>query len=224
MHDEPYVWAMPGAPFRADVVRRLARQFPRHGYRVVDGSDGEKSWAYSAAPLSSMDGVVSERLPAVWRRAAAALAGAELSTTVGSMLGLSLAGACTEINAMVYPAGGNLGAHTDLADKLATLVLWFNPPNRLPSGGRFLVLRSGDASDVRQAIEPVAGNAALIRRSDRSWHAVEPVLPGSRWPRLTVTVTWYRAGACSTMWPPGIIGDLTLPEVAATARHRWQRG
>jgi hypothetical protein len=70
-------------------------------------------------------------------------------------------------------------------------------------GGCLAILRSGDERDLVTAILPVVGNSAVLVRSDRSWHAVQRVAQGSTKSRRSVTVTFYRPGSVSPMWPPG---------------------
>jgi hypothetical protein len=55
---------------------------------------------------------------------------------------------------------------------------------------------------VAAEIEPIVGNSAVIVRADNSWHAVSRVVNDSASSRRSVTVTFYRPGSNSTMWPP----------------------
>jgi hypothetical protein len=58
-------------------------------------------------------------------------------------------------------------------------------------------------SDVSAEIPPVVGNSAVLVRSETSWHAVSRVVDDSSTSRRSVTVTFYKPGSVSTMWPPG---------------------
>jgi hypothetical protein len=52
----------------------------------------------------------------------------------------------------------------------------------------------------REAMGRFTGPAVLVR-SDDSWHAVSRVVDGSESSRRSVT--FYKPGSVSTMWPPG---------------------
>jgi hypothetical protein len=58
-------------------------------------------------------------------------------------------------------------------------------------------------NDVVKVVPPVVGNSAVLVRSENSWHAVSRVRDGCRTSRRSLTVTFYRPGSPSTMWPEG---------------------
>jgi hypothetical protein len=69
-------------------------------------------------------------------------------------------------------------------------------------------------------------------RSDNSWHAVSPVVRDSPISRRSVTVTFYRPGSLSSMWPAGDTtplhrygeaGPKAEPDPPVTADTRWWR-
>jgi hypothetical protein len=95
------------------------------------------------------------------------------------------------------------GRASDLPEKLVTHVLYFNPSWNSADGGCLGILRSADATDLVAEILPIAGNSSVIVRSENSWHAVSRVVNHSAASRRSVTVTFYRPGSVSTMWPPG---------------------
>jgi hypothetical protein len=70
-------------------------------------------------------------------------------------------------------------------------------------GGELAILTGPDHAAIHVLVAPRLGSSALIERSDRSWHSVRPVVGNAR--RRSVTVTFYRPGSPSTMWP---VGDL----------------
>ena len=121
-----------------------------------------------------------------------------LSTLTGHDLGA----VPLEVNVFHYGPGASLGPHLDLRDKLVTHVLYFNPSWNVEDGGCLTVLRSGDAADVAAEVAPTIGNSAVLVRSDKSWHAVSRVVNGCSESRRSMTVTFYRPGSVSTMWPP----------------------
>jgi Rps23 Pro-64 3,4-dihydroxylase Tpa1-like proline 4-hydroxylase len=152
-----------------------------------------------------------ERLSQPWRLLASALVSRPYRVAMSLLVGRDLVDLPIEVNVFRYDAGSYLGPHVDLAEKLVTHILYFNECWDEASGGRLQVLRSGDARDVAGAVPPMLGSSAVLVRSDRSWHAVEPVVAGSG-DRRSVTVTFYAPGAVSTMWPPG--ADIELIDVA----------
>lgn len=119
------------------------------------------------------------------------------------MTGYDLTAAPIEVNVFHYGPGSSLGPHLDLPEKLVTHVLYCNRSWNPADGGCLSILRSKDPGDVAAKIPPLVGLSSVLVRSDRSWHAVQPVVEGSRTSRRSVTVTFYRTGAVSTMWPPG---------------------
>jgi SM-20-related protein len=60
-----------------------------------------------------------------------------------------------------------------------------------------------DPADLETEMLPAVGNSAVIVQSEDSWRAVSRVVNGSAVSRRSVTVTFYRPGAVSTLWPPG---------------------
>ncbi|HST50856.1 MAG TPA: hypothetical protein VLJ61_02515 [Pyrinomonadaceae bacterium] len=75
-------------------------------------------------------------------------------------------------------------------------------------------------SDAAASIAPVVGNSVVLVRSEKSWHAVSPVVKGCRRSRLSMTVTFYSPGAVSTMWPPGDATPLHRYDAADGAAAR----
>ena len=61
----------------------------------------------------------------------------------------------------------------------------------------------GEHGGVDVSGHQIVGNSSVLVRSEKSWHAVSRVAESSRCSRRSVTVTFYRPGSVSTMWPPG---------------------
>ena len=138
---------------------------------------------------------------------------------MSSLTGLDLSSAPLEVNVFHYPPGGSLGAHPDLRDKIVTHALYFNQSWNTEDGGCLTILRSSNAGDIVQAVSPVVGNSAVLVRSDKSWHAVTPVVKSCRLSRRSLTATFYRPGSVSTMWPPG--DNTPLHDYGAGRLERW---
>lgn len=228
---EPYHWAFVGGLFSPADADALARTFPRDHFKTVRGYDGEKGFEYEARSLVGMGaGEASHvgRLSESWRRLAADLLSPEYRAVVSRMTGLDVSGLWMEANVSHYGARAWLGPHVDLADKVVTHVLYFNEAWDVRDGGCLTILRSPDMADAVRVIPPLVGNSAVLVRSQNSWHAVSPVREGCRTSRRSLTVTFYRPGSVSTMWPAGDTTplhdyDSTLAKLGDLARRGWRR-
>lgn len=186
LQSEPYWWTEIGGLFDARGGRALAGSYPRDHFKTLSGHDGEKQFLYESRSLLHMGArrpsFASELSPA-WQELAGDL------VSPGYRAAMSLL-TCRDLTAAP-------------TDKIVTHVLYFNRAWDPADGGCLSILRSKDPADVAGTILPLVGNSSVLVRSDRSWHAVQPVAPGIRRSRRSVTVTFYRTGAVSTMWPPG---------------------
>ena len=145
--------------------------------------------------------VAPESLDPAWQSLAASLRSEPYRLALSLLTGVDLAGAALEVNVHHYGPGSSLGAHPDLPDKLVTHVLDFNEAWDPADGGTFAILRSSDVTDVAAEVLPIVGRSAVLVRSERSWHAVRPVVPGVTTSRRSVTATFHRPGSVSSMWP-----------------------
>lgn len=231
---EPYRWAFVGGLFSPGDAAALARTFPRDHFKTIGGYDGEKGFQYEARSLVGMGAAEpahAARLSESWRRFASELLSAEYRAALSRMTGLDLSALPLEANVSHYGARAWLGPHVDLEDKVVTHVFYFNESWDENDGGCLTVLRSGDVSDVVKIVPPVVGNSAVLVRSPNSWHAVSRVRDGCRTSRRSLTVTFYRPGSLSTMWPEGDETPLheydsklhRLAELARAARRRLAR-
>jgi SM-20-related protein len=75
--------------------------------------------------------------------------------------------------------------HTDLAEKLISVLLYLND-KWSDTGGAIRVLRSKNLDDCALEIPPLFGNMFIFRRSERSWHGHLPY----EGPRLSVQFNW----------------------------------
>jgi hypothetical protein len=231
---EPYRWAFVNGLFSPADAAALARTFPRDHFKTIGGYDGEKGFQYEARSLVGMGAAGAThaaRLSEPWRRFAAELLSAEYRAALSRMTGLDLSALPMEANVSHYGARAWLGPHVDLEDKVVTHVFYFNEEWDEGDGGCLTVLRSGVMSDVVKIVPPVVGNSAVLVRSQNSWHAVSRVRDGCRISRRSLTVTFYRPGSLSTMWPEGDETPLheydsklhKLAEWARAARRRLAR-
>jgi SM-20-related protein len=212
----PYSWAAVNCLFDPDDASELSATYPCDHFKLVSSLDGEKEYEYEARSLIAMGaGSVTypEELSKVWHRLASDLLSSEYRAAMSALTGRDLSQAPLEVNVFHYGPGDSLGAHKDLAEKIVTHVLYFNESWDGANGGCLRILRSKDVTDVAAEIPPLIGYSSVLVRSDKSWHAVSRVARNSPSSRRSVTVTFYRPGAISTMWPPG----------DTTSLHRYEQ-
>jgi SM-20-related protein len=145
----------------------------------------------------------AQALSPSWRRLGRDLLSGAYRAAMSTLTGVDLTRLRIEANAFHYGPGAWLGPHVDLADKVLTHVLYFNADWDVADGGCLNVLNSSDMNDAAAVVTPIVGNSVVLVRSDKSWHAVSRVHASCTRSRRSVTVTFYRDGAVSTMWPPG---------------------
>jgi Rps23 Pro-64 3,4-dihydroxylase Tpa1-like proline 4-hydroxylase len=217
LETEPYRWARIDGLFSPADAEALATTYPHDHFKRLSARGGEKDYDYEARSLIRMGADTpsfSTELSAAWRSFAADLLSPAYRNSMSLLTGCDLAHAPLEVNVFHYGPGASLGAHPDLPDKIITHVFYFNEPWNPKDGGCLSILRSSDARDIAAEVPPLVGTSAVIVRSDNSWHAVAPVVNGSQVSRRSVTVTFYRPGSVSSMWPPD----------DATPLHRYGEG
>ncbi|HEU4387876.1 MAG TPA: 2OG-Fe(II) oxygenase [Blastocatellia bacterium] len=206
LETQPYSWASIGELFPQRNAVRLAKSYPRDHFKTVSGFGGEKDYLYESRSLIGMGSdTISypECLSRTWIELARDLLSPEYRIAMSLLTARDLTLLPMETNVLHYGPGGLQGPHPDLPDKVVTHVLYFNRWWDQADGGCLHILGSSDPSDIAAEIEPVVGNSAVLVRSPNSWHAVSRVREGCNRSRRSVTVTFYRHGSISTMWPPG---------------------
>ena len=207
LSQDPFPWAFIGDLFSKGDAEELAASFPRDHFKTVAGYDGEKGYEYEARSLIGM----GKRAPShagslspAWRALAEDLLSPDYRSAIARLTGRDeLARVPIEVNVFHYGPAAWLGPHVDLKDKLATHILYFNRVWDRNDGGCLTILRSSDPADVAAEIEPRVGGSSVVVRSERSWHAVSRVASGCAESRRSMTITFYRPGSVSTLWPPG---------------------
>jgi SM-20-related protein len=215
LETDPYRWGAIHDLFNRDDAARLAATYPCDHFKLVAAYGGEKDYEYEARALIGMGADVitnPDDLSGVWRALAIDLLSPEYRATMTTLTGCDLSQAPMEVNVFHYGPGGSLGAHRDLPEKLVTHVLYFNRTWNRADGGCLSILRSADPADLVAEIPPIVGHSSVVVRSENSWHAVSRVVNDSACSRRSMTVTFYRPGSVSSMWPP----DDTTP------LHRYQ--
>jgi hypothetical protein len=201
---QPYRWAFVDGLFSPADSRALVETFPRDHFKTVEGYDGEKGYQYQARSLIAMGADVPTRaefLNPAWQRLTEDLLSPAYREAMSHLTGVELADLPIEANVFHYGRSAWLGPHVDLPDKVVTHVFYFNEVWDENDGGCLTILRAGDMTHLVKVIPPVVGNSVVVVRSDDSWHAVSRVREKCRTSRRSLTVTFYRPGSPSTLWP-----------------------
>jgi Rps23 Pro-64 3,4-dihydroxylase Tpa1-like proline 4-hydroxylase len=203
MRQEPFRWGFAKNVFSAKYLTDMATGFPKDNFKEVAGYDGEKDYLYRARSLVHMgaDQVTHrEQLSPCWQRFADEVMSAKFRSMFSNLIQVELAEAVLEVNVTEYSAGAHLGPHLDLREKIATAVFYFNSDWDASQGGALHILGSKNIEDAAGVIPPIVGNAAILVRSDRSWHAVPKLQEGVMSSRRSVNVIFHLPGSKSTMW------------------------
>ena len=223
---EPYRWAFVDQLFSPSDSTALVETFPRDHFKTVTGYDGEKGYQYEARSLIAMGAASTSNaqfLSPAWRQLAEDLLSVEYREAMSRLTGVNLTPLSIEANVFHYGRKAWLGPHVDLIDKIVTHIFYFNETWNDQDGGCLTILRDNDASQPVRGIPPLAGNSAVVVRSENSWHAVSRVRDKSRVSRRSLTVTFYRPGSASTLWPSGDNAPLHDYTGEHSTLSRWVR-
>lgn len=204
LSSEPYLWGFIDRLFSPADCAALVQAFPRDHFKTVEGYDGEKGYQYEARSLIAMGADVPTRanlLHPAWKRLAEELLSPAYRETMSCLTGVELANLPIEANVFHYGGMAWLGPHVDLPDKAVTHIFYFNEVWDENDGGCLTILSAGDMTQVVKVIPPLVGNSVVVVRSDDSWHAVSRVRQTCNTSRRSLTVTFYRPGSLSTLWP-----------------------
>lgn len=205
LQTQPFVWGEVNNLFLPQDAAALAASFPCDNFKTVTGYGGEKDYEYEARELIAMGAKTishAEKLSAEWLSLARDFLSPQYRDAMSLLTGCDLTTVPIEANVFHYGPGACLGPHLDLSDKLVTQVIYFNQSWDREDGGCLTILRSADATDLSAEILPIVGNSAVLVRSENSWHAVSRVRNNCQSSRRSLTLTFYRPGSVSTMWPP----------------------
>jgi Rps23 Pro-64 3,4-dihydroxylase Tpa1-like proline 4-hydroxylase len=231
MHEAPYEWGLSQQALDPARAPALIDTFPSEDFWRIAGHDGEKSYTYSARPvviLGADRAANLSRLSDPWQELVADLLSPRYRESLGLAIGRPLDEALMEAAIWRWGHDAHLGPHLDMREKLVTQVFYLNAGWNPWWGGCLRILNSQDESDLAAEIEPILGNASILVRSDRSWHAVSAVA-GTPVPRRSLIVTWLRPGNTSPTWyededgtvrtfaePPGAVREAE-PELSGLA-------
>lgn len=206
LHKQPFHWGQINGLYSAEDAAALASTYPHDAFKRVYGYGGEKDYEYQARQLVEMGTgrIVHEQgLSPAWRQLAQELIAPAYRLALSTLTDIDLRAAPMEVNVFHYGPKACLGPHPDLSDKLVTHILYFNESWNIEDGGCLNILRSANPQDVVAVIPPLVGNSAVLVRADDSWHCVSHVVDDCPASRRSMTVTFYRPGSLSSMWPAG---------------------
>lgn len=172
-----------------EVGRQLTDTFPRTGFTPVSKTTVDKQFVTEVR-----NDVHGDDLNPLWQSLLRQVHTPEYRAALAQLAGVDMAG--TIVRAAFWRYGPNcwLSPHTDDESKVLTHVLYFNHDWSTEAGGHLLINASKDIIDVHRRVTPRTGTSLVIVRSDRSWHAVEPVHPEHARMRQSLTVVFHKPG------------------------------
>jgi hypothetical protein len=188
----PYAWCAAADFLAPGWARELEATFPDERFTLNERRTGsDKTYRIVMNTIVPPGGVLQQALPAPWQRLCDQLLAAPYREAMARLTGVDLSGALIELTLNRYHPGHWLSPHTDKYPKLVTQLFYFSGAWDERWGGRLQILGGPAASDVVDTVAPATGRTALIVRSERSWHAVEPMREHSPAVRRSLQVIFW---------------------------------
>jgi SM-20-related protein len=184
VHADPFCWLHAPGFLEPAVAAELAADIPCSGFKLAAYGRGQGSFWYLPA-----DPATAATLPAPWRNVISMLTSARYADLLGDLIGTDLRGRHAQATVCRYFADCWLAPHTDRPHRVATQVIYLNPGWQPDWGGQLRILNSNRMDDVAARLSPAFNTSVVFRRSDESWHAVEPVR-GAPSERLSLLAHW----------------------------------
>jgi len=201
---KPYPWIGLQGILHDESFRQLCRGLPRHELfakefgRTRDyGQQSHDRYALQYHPR------LDAELSPAWRQFIAELHGERYAAYLRRMYGLGAGGRFVLSMHWHHAAnGGSVSPHTDARRKIGSHIFYFNTPEDwdpawggqtvvLDDGGRLSAHRSPKFGELPQvAASEILGNRSfMFRRTEHSWHAVNPITcPPDRMRRIFIVV------------------------------------
>ncbi len=185
---EPYPWrhAHLDRAIPSDLAHDLVACFERAPMSRCEQTRADKTYRFSTATLT-LDTPIPDGL---WKEGLRAFSSGAYREALASLTGVRLCDADVTFDLWEYVEGDWLSPHLDKPEKLVSQIIYLTPGWREGAGGRLLIQECDEPASAVRQIPPRFGNSTILVRSSSSWHAVEPVGPGSP-PRRSMTVTFW---------------------------------
>ncbi|WP_329571325.1 2OG-Fe(II) oxygenase [Kitasatospora sp. NBC_01266] len=199
LHTDPYPHAVVEHSFGSDALARgLREEFAAAGFvrneRQYAEAGGKRYLMYNRYVVKDGKPVPESlaSLSETWQQLITEILGDPYRAALGALTGVDLDGCALEARLDRYTQGCWIEPHTDRPDKVVTQLFYFNEPWREEWQGEFRVLRGPDLDDCARKVLPRLGTSVVMRRSDRSWHGVPPIVEGTGQDRLSLLVHFVR--------------------------------
>jgi hypothetical protein len=172
-----------------DTTCALTDSFPNTGFTPVRQDTSVKQFVNEVR-----NDIYGPDLAQPWRALLRQVTTTGYRTALEELTGLDLSAGIVRAAFWRYGPECWLSPHPDDESKIVSHVMYFNADWPIDGGGRLLINRSNDMTDVQTCVVPVAGTSVVIVRTDASWHAVEPLAENCPRPRHSLTVVFHRPG------------------------------
>lgn len=186
----PYPWLSVQGLIRDDAFKRLAAELPEFG--LFDSEFGrERGYGQQSHDRYALQyrAELDANLPPIWREFLAELNGPVYANFLRRVYGL---GASERFVLSMHwhftPRGASVSPHTDVARKIGSHIFYLNTEEDWNPdwGGQTLVLDDENKLNTNSAPAfgalPVAGSSTILgnqsfifKRTEHSWHAVNPI-------------------------------------------------
>lgn len=194
----PYKWGVVESIWSDEkTARTLVSEFPteQFNYHLYGAGFYLKR---TLVKLNGKKAYYAKSLPDSFVKLADDLVSDTFRQAVETFTGLSLKGHPME--AVLFRTGHftSYSVHDDNASATVRMTFYLNNDWTSGAGGELMILKNKEDKTPTNTVQPKLGTAAIIVRSDDSWHNISPVDPKFRDSRNTVVVTFYKPKTTST--------------------------
>jgi SM-20-related protein len=190
LETSPFTWAHCAKLVPDAVADELAASFPTELLTQSTSARGHyllrDCTVVDREPLDVVDA-----LAPAWRQLVTAVVSETYRAEVAALLDVKLDHLLLKVRPCEYAAGSFMAPHTDRPSRVVTQVFYLTPYWDPSWGGGLAILRSPDPDDRVETVNATLGSSVLFVRSDRSWHAVDPVRDDVRRLRRSLLVQWH---------------------------------
>jgi hypothetical protein len=186
LQEDPFEWLSCASFLDEDVAFQLARRFPIDGLSISTAIGSR----FESRSLIS-DGVIDYSWNCEnqdWIEFAKYLISKDYHDLISDVMKIDLANCTTSAAICRYRTDSFNGAHTDRSHRVVSQIIYLNRVWMRAWGGDFLILRAPDISAVASRVAPAFNTMVAFIRSERSWHAVAPLSPGSDVERRSILI------------------------------------